>query len=119
METHEKLRIVAGILLIISAITHVSQIYFYGTDWHTIVAAVYGASYAILGGFLIYYRKNKLITLLCIFLPAIGGSLGMIRFFTVVILEGIYNFFIIFHVIVDIIVVPICIYSYFKIRKED
>ena len=119
MEKEEKLKIFAGILLIISAITHVSQLFVYGFDWHQIVAAVYGACYAILGILLIKYGENKVVLILCILLPAVGGTLGVVRFIAVVILEGIYNFFIIFHVIVDIIVVPICIYLYSKVRKEN
>ena len=119
MENREKSRIFAGILLIISAITHVSQIFFYGTDWHTIGAAIYGSGYAVLGILLIYFREKKIVDLLCIIILTIGGTLGLIRFIIVLTTENIFNVLNLFHIIVDIIVVPICIYSYLKLKEKN
>jgi len=117
LENHEKLKILTGILLIISSITHVLQIFIVGFEWHDIFAAIYGASYSVIGILLIKYLENKLITFIGIVFPAVGGVMGLFRLFVIELaLQGNINYFIIFHVIVDIIVVPICIYSFCQIR---
>ncbi|MHA1689271.1 MAG: hypothetical protein ACTSYC_07775 [Promethearchaeota archaeon] len=120
MEKNEKLRIFAGILLIASAITHNLQLVVYGTEAHSILAALYGVAYGILGVLLLLYRRNQILALLGGIIPVIGGILGISRlilFF--VIAAGVINFFIIFHVIVDVIVVPICWYDFFALRKKN
>lgn len=119
MEKEDKLRYLAGILLIISAITHNIQLFVYGFSGHQITAALYGASYAVLGILLIKFKESKIVLLLCMFLPAIGGTLGVLRFITMLTEENVVNYFIIFHVIVDIIVVPICIYLCLKLREKE
>ena len=117
MENHEKLRILAGILLIASAITHVLQIFWVGFEWHDIFAAVYGSSYGILGLLLILYRESKPLAIIGAIHPTIGGILGLYRLINIEIaVHGYINWFIVWHVIVDAIVVPICIYSYIKLR---
>lgn len=118
MNTREKLILLAGILLVISGITHVSQIFVYGIEGHIIGAVTFGVIYFVLGILLILFKENKLIMLLGAILPTIGGILGVGRLFLFYVLaSGEINFFIVFHVIVDIIVVPICIYSYLQLRK--
>ena len=118
MDKEEKLRILAGILLIISAFTHVIQVFFVGTGRLTMGAVAFGIIYGILGILLIYLKENKIIKVLCAILPTIGGILGVYRFIDSLIYENLVNYFIIFHVIVDIIVVPICIYLYLKLREN-
>ncbi len=119
MEKEDKLRYISGILLIISAITHNVQLFVYGFAWHQITAALYGASYAVLGILLLKFKDNKIILLICIIIPAIGGTLGVLRFITILTEESVVNYFIIFHVIVDIIVVPSCIYLYLQLREKE
>ncbi|MFX0072636.1 MAG: hypothetical protein ACFFAO_16250 [Candidatus Hermodarchaeota archaeon] len=119
MGKEDKLRILAGVLLIISAITHVSQLFIFGFDWHQIVAAVYGAFYAILGILLIYLKNNKLLLLFISVVLIIGGTYGFIRFIIILTTENVFNYFNLFHVIVDIIVVPICLDLYLKFKKEN
>ena len=114
MEKDENLRIFAGVLLIISCFTHIIQVVFVGTATHTIVAVMFGILYGIIGILLIYFKENKIITLLCAVLPTIGGILGVYRFFV-----HLQNPFSVFHVIIDIIVVPICLYLYLKMRKIE
>lgn len=114
MEQEEKLRIFAGVLLIISCFTHIIQVFFVGTATHTIIAVMFGIAYGIIGILLIYFKNNKIITLLCAVLPTIGGSLGVYRY-----LVQLPNPFSVFHVIIDIIVIPICIYLYYKMRKNE
>lgn len=120
MELHDKLKALAGILLIVSAITHVAQLFVYGFEGHVIGAALYGSTYLILGILLIKYPKNKLISVIGAVHPAIGGILGTNRLITYYIqATGDINYFIVFHVVVDIIVVSICIYSLVKLRKQE
>jgi len=113
METQEKCRNLAGILLTYSAITHVLQLFFVGFEWHDISAAIVGSLYGLLGLLLFILKENKILLLICIIYPSIGGTLGLIRLITIEI--GIYgeiNWFIVWHIIVDAIVVPCCIYVY-------
>lgn len=118
IEIHEKLRIVAGILLIISAISHNLQLFVYGTAENSILAALYGILYGVLGFLLIIFRQNQILAILGGIVPVIGGVLGLERLIIYFILaSGEINFFIIFHLIVDIIVVPICWYDFIKLRK--
>jgi hypothetical protein len=83
MNTREKLLLIAGILLIISGITHVSQIFVfvYGIEGHIIGAVSFGIIYFVLGILLILFKDNKLILLLGAILPTIGGYLELEGFF--------------------------------------
>lgn len=118
MQRNRILRYLAGILLICSAFTHVIQMFFVGTEAHTLGAVAFGVLYGIIGVILITYDKNKYVPLLCAILPAIGGVLGFIRFVGMLMVENIVNYFIIFHLTVDIIVVPICILLYRQLDKK-
>ena len=126
MEKHEKLKVIAGILLIISAITHVLQLFIVGFEWHDMGAALYGSTYGILGILLIIVSyqdvstiMKKIITLVGIIWPLIGGLLGLNRLINIELkIHGEINWFIIFHVIIDCIVIPICIYSLLKLRRS-
>jgi len=120
METHEKLRILSGILLIISAITHVLQLFFVGFDLHDIGAAIVGSFYGILGILFLVLKKNRPITFICIIYPTIGGTLGIHRLIFIELAEhGFFNWFIVWHVAVDAVVVPSCAYYYIKIEDMD
>ncbi len=103
-------RLTAGILLLISAVTHVLQLFVYGTAGHVIGAAAFGVLYLIIGIFLILDKKWAL--WLGATLPAVGGVLGIARF-----IFRQSTPFIIFHVLVDLIVVPLCIYLLVQYRK--
>ena len=126
MENHEKLKIVSGILLIISAITHIGQLLFVGFELHDIGAALYGSSYGVLGFLLILVSCkdisliwNKIITLVGVILPLVGGILGLNRLINIEIgIHGEINWFIVLHVIIDCIVIPSCLYSLIKICKS-
>lgn len=119
MEKEDKLRYLAAILLIASAITHTLQLFVFGFSLSQIAAARYGAMYIILGILLLKFSNSQILLLLCIFLPAIGGTLGVFRFIEMLTHEDVFNYFIVFHVIVDIIVVPICIYLLIKLRASE
>ena len=119
MEKDDKSRYIAGILLIISAFTHNIQLFVHGFSSHQIVAALYGAAYGVLGILIIKFKESKIILLIGIFFPTIGGILGAMRFMLMLTEENVINYFIIFHIIVDIIVVPICIYLFLQLRKKE
>ena len=119
METKDKCRNLAGVLLIASAITHVLQLFFVGFEWHDISAAIVGSLYGILGVLLLILKENKILLLICIIYPIIGGTLGLIRLITIEIgIHGEINWFIVWHVIADAIVVPCCIYVYKQIERD-
>lgn len=113
-----KIKDLCGILLIASSITHVIQLFFVGFEWHDIGAAFIGSLYGILGILLIMYRTSKVITMIGILYPTFGGMLGLYRLINIEIaVHGTINWFIVWHVAVDIVVVLICIHSFLKIRK--
>jgi len=116
MDTEMKLRILAGVSLIISAFTHSLQVFVYGGVWHNLAAAVYGAMYLFLGIGLIRYLKTKGLVLMCIVLPLIGGIGGVIRF--LFFHTEAANLFIILHVLIDIIVVPTCVLIFNSMRTS-
>ena len=125
MERHEKLKVFAGILLIISAITHIGQFLVFGFELHDIGAAIFGIAYGLLGFRLIVIsikdvslKWKKVMTFGGIILPLIGGILGLNRLINIEIkIYGVFNWFIVIHVIIDCIVIPICIYSFLQLRK--
>lgn len=120
MEMHETLRRFAGILLIVSAITHIIQLIFVGFEWHDLAAALFGVIYGILGLLLIFLKENKPITIVAIILPVIGGTLGLVRLITIEIAQHNYiNWFIVWHVLADIIIVPCCFYSYTHLAEYN
>ena len=110
MVSKYQLRLVAGGLLILSACTHTIQVFVYGGVWHNVGAAVYGAMYLFLGIGLIRYLDKRGLVALCCILPLIGGVGGVIRF--LFLHTHVANYFIILHVLIDIVVVPVSIYLY-------
>ncbi len=104
-------RMIAGILLLVSAVTHVLQLAVYGTAGHVIGAAAFGLIYLFIGVSLILDKKWAL--WLGATLPAIGGVLGILRF-----IFRQATPFIIFHLLVDLVVVPICIFLLVRYRRE-
>jgi hypothetical protein len=114
-ENRETLRILAGVLLIISSITHTLQVFIFGGVWHNIGAALYGLMYLFFGIGLVWFNAERrdgrwrlfsILLLVSIFMPAIGGSGAVLRFFMHLESEGVANFFIPLHILIDIVVVP-------------
>ena len=104
-----KLYKLAGILMLISSVTHVVQLQVYPLEHHVIGAAGFGIIYFFIGWFLL--RRNQIAFWVGAILPSIGGILGVYRF---IFLHP--NPFTVFHVAIDLIVIPICIY-YLKQKK--
>ena len=94
----------AGMLMIISSVTHVLQLKVYPLQHHVIGAAAFGIIYFFIGFNLL--RRDRLAFWMGAIFPSIGGVLGVFRF---LFLHP--NPFTIFHVAIDLIVVPICIYN--------
>lgn len=99
----------AGMLLLVSSATHVVQLQVYPLEHHVIGAAGFGIIYFFIGLLLLRYKPIAI--WLGAIVPSLGGVLGIYRF---LFLHP--NPFTIFHVIVDLIVVPICIY---KLKKDN
>jgi hypothetical protein len=97
--------------MLLSGLTHVSQLVVYGTKGHVIGAAIFGVIYFAIGVLLL--GRSRLALWLGAILPAIGAIGGIHRFATIH-----ANPFSIFHVAIDLIVVPICVYWLTRARKE-
>ena len=103
-------RKLAGILMLISGVTHLIQLQVYPLEGHVIGAAAFGIVYFIIG--LMLLRFTPIALWLGAILPTIGGVLGIYRF---IFLHS--NPFSIFHVAIDLIVVALCINCLWKKRR--
>ncbi|MBW1685275.1 MAG: hypothetical protein JRS35_09450 [Deltaproteobacteria bacterium] len=102
-------RRLAAFLMLLSGLTHVSQLAVYGTRDHVIGAAIFGFIYFAIGALLL--GRFHLALWLGAILPAIGAVGGIHRFASIH-----ANPFSIFHVAIDLIVVPICVYWLIRAR---
>lgn len=98
-----KIRKTAAILMLVSGVTHVSQLFVYGFKESVIGASLFGVIYFIVGLFLLGDKKSALWA--GVILPTIGGILGIYRFVS---LQP--NPFTVFHVVIDLAVIPSCVY---------
>jgi hypothetical protein len=96
-------RRLAAVLMLLSGLTHVSQLAVYGRDGHVVGAAIFGVIYSAIGVLLL--GRSRVALWLGAILPAIGAVGGIYRFAAIH-----ANPFSIFHVGIDLIVVPICVY---------
>ena len=94
-------KLAAGLMLL-SGVTHVAQLAVYPGHADVIGAAMFGVLYLLLGAYLLQPKRAAL--WLATIFPMIGGSLGVLRFLTVR-----ANPFSVFHVIIDIVVISICV----------
>lgn len=98
------IRRLAAVLMLVSGVTHVAQLWFYPENRSAWGASVFGAIYFGLGLFLVLSKGRAALWAAAI-LPSIGGALGVWRF-----IQMHRNPFSVFHVAIDLIVVPCCIY---------
>ncbi|MGC9183150.1 hypothetical protein [Caldisphaera sp.] len=98
----DKLRFVPAFLLLISFVTHVSQLFIFKINISLIIVAVFGLLYFIIG--FLYIIGYKYSPHLSSVIPAIGASLGVYRFLTIL-----PNIFSILNVSLDAIIVPFSI----------
>lgn len=106
-------RTTAAVLMLISGVTHVVQLAFYPGEKSALGASVFGAIYFVIGLLLLGRKRYPL--WLGALLPSIGGALGVWRFI------GMHrNPFSVFHVLIDLVVVPCCIWLLVaSSRKRD
>jgi len=110
MALYQRITLTAGILLILSGCTHLTQLVVYQHHGHVIAASLFGLAYCAIGILLVI--EKQWVLWIAALLPLIGGILGTIRF--------IYmhpNPFSFFHVLLDLIIVPCCMYV--LIRRKD
>lgn len=120
LKSLQNLRILAGLVLISSCITHLVQLMIVGFEWHDIAAAVIGGLYGVLGILLLIYKDNKTLTFIGIVFPFIGGTLGFVRLITIEIGQvGTINWFIVWHIIADGIIVPSLFYYYISFTQMN
>ena len=93
-------RKLAARLLLLSGVTHIAQLWFYPT---AIIAAMFGGLYLLIGVRLL--QPGRAALWFAATGPSIGGALGVYRFLY---LEP--NPFSVFHVCIDLVVVPACIW---------
>ncbi|MCX8124060.1 MAG: hypothetical protein N3F66_07845 [Spirochaetes bacterium] len=110
MTLYQRLTLAAGILLIISGCTHLTQLIVYEHHGHVIAASLFGLAYLLIGILLVIEKQWAL--WIAALLPLIGGILGILRF---ILMHA--NPFSFFHVLLDIVIVPFCLYV--LIRKRE
>jgi len=102
MEAHSPRRRFAAALMLVSGVTHVTQLLVYPGQADVVGAAMFGALYFLLG---LYLMQPKRAPLWCAtILPLIGGSLGLYRYLVVR-----PNPFSLWHVGIDAAVIGICV----------
>ncbi len=89
-------------LLLLSGVTHLSQLFIYRWDDDVLAAAAFGGVYLAVGWALLL-KPGRVTLWLAIALPIIGGALGIARSLSYP------NAFSIPHVLIDLIVAPTCI----------
>lgn len=134
MENHERFRMLAAIILLLSANIRTFQVYLAGFRWNDIVKLIswipYGnfftyvqvifiVSYGILGFFLLFLKENKLLTFFCIITSFINGTLGFLRLMNAIIIYFSMDWFRISIFLADIIIVASCVHYYMKFTKMD
>lgn len=133
MENHERFRMLAAIILLLSANIRTFQVYLAGFRWNDIVKliswlpyTIFGyiqvyiiVSYGILGFFLLFLKENKLLTFFCIITSFIKGTLGFLRLMNALIIYFSMDWFRISIFLADIIIVASCVHYYMKFTKMD
>ncbi|GAA4385809.1 hypothetical protein GCM10023147_08040 [Tsukamurella soli] len=92
---------VAGVLLLITATTHFSQLWALHVTSTVIGSAAFAVPYAALGGALIA-RPTRIAACLAIVATAIGGTSGVIRVFVVQ-----KNVFSVVHPLLDVVIIAL------------
>jgi len=106
----KRIRVLAASLMLVSGVTHVSQLAIYGAQGSVIGAAAFGVIYFIIGLFLL--GKGRAVLWAGAVLPSIGLFAGTYRFFFLH-----QNPFTIFHFLIDLVVIPCC--TVLIIRGKD
>ncbi|MFB7591897.1 hypothetical protein [Streptomyces sp. NPDC056169] len=103
-------RVLAGLLLL-SGVTHLAQLAVYQHEANVLGAAGFGAVYFMIG--IAIVRRWPAALHLAAVLPAIGGLLGIYRYFFLH-----TNPFSVWHVALDLIIVPLAVTLLARRRTE-
>ena len=106
----DKIRLVPAFLLLLSFITHDSQLFVYKSSLSLEIVALFGIFYLIIG--VLYILGFRYSPHLGSIIPALGAALGIYRFLTII-----PNPFSVFNVCLDAVIVPISIVILMKWRK--
>ena len=98
-----KVQLLIAFLLLVSGVTHITQLWFYELNKITIGAALFGIVYFIIGALLLI--GFRIAVLLSAVIPLIGALGGMYRYLKIERLK-----LIIFHLMIDIIVITLSFY---------
>ena len=95
-------KLAAGLMLL-SGVTHLSQLLVYSVKAADVIgAALFGVLYLLLGTYLLTPKRAAL--WLAVVWPAIGGSLAVLRILTVR-----PNPFSLLHIAIDVVVIALCV----------
>lgn len=110
MIIHRSLKL-CGVLMLISAITHVAQVFIYHHTTVLFGVTLFGVAYCVIG--LLLFNNQRLGVWAGATVPAIGGIAGLYRLF-------IYqpNPFSACNVLIDVVVVSICTYWLLHRRRD-
>lgn len=95
---------IAGVLLLVSMVTHLVQVFVYHELRTQIGVSAFGIAYGVIGWFLLSGSRRALIAGAVV--PALGGAAGAYRLLVVQ-----PNPFSAFHIMVDVVVIAICLYE--------
>ncbi len=101
----------AGGLLMLSGVTHISQLLVYSDRRILIGVTTFGVIYLVLGWLLARGSRSALWA--AAILPTFGGAAGIARFLFVQ-----RNPFSVWHVAIDFVVVPVCVYWLAQARSS-
>ena len=108
-----KLRTLAGTLMLMSSVTHLSEIYVFGWDSPIMFVVVgFGVAFLVIGWHLL--RGGDAVLRWGTALPALAAFLGIANSIRV----GSIHPYTIWHLIVDLTVFPICAYLWTRQRAE-
>ena len=118
---NSKTRLIASVILLCTGITHIIQLWINcgSKKCGTMGAMVFGIIYLIEGLLLIWNWNKKSIVLflyvLIIIINSVGCFLGVLRLMDFVIDQNIINGFIVWHLIADLFIVPLCAFNLCKL----
>lgn len=98
----DRLRLLAAVLMAISAATHVVQLVFFRVNLSVVVVALFGVAYLLISVGL--FARARMAYWIGAVLPTIGGLLGIYRYLFIQ-----PNAFSVINVLIDVVVVPSCV----------
>jgi len=135
MENHDRFRILAALILLLSAsirslqvnlaeftwndIVRLISLILYGLFAYDLIQIIFIVFYGILGIFLLFLKENKLLTFSCIITSFIKGTLGFLSLMNSIILYFSMDWFSILIFLTNIIILASCVLYYTNFTKMD